>query len=69
MSGTVESPCVGICQLDARSICTGCGRTLAEIAGWSQASIATRQAVVARAAERRAAMNPASTSTPKQDRP
>lgn len=65
MSGTVESPCVGICQLDARSICTGCGRTLHEIAGWSQASPSAKQVIVSLAAERRAAMNP----PPKQDRP
>jgi predicted Fe-S protein YdhL (DUF1289 family) len=31
----IESPCVQICTLDARSgICLGCGRTVDEIAGW-----------------------------------
>jgi predicted Fe-S protein YdhL (DUF1289 family) len=53
---TVESPCVGICTLDAQSVCTGCGRTLAEIAEWSQASDSRKQLVVERATQRRADM-------------
>lgn len=53
---TVESPCVGICALDPQSVCTGCGRTLAEIAEWSQASDSRKQLVVERAAQRRADM-------------
>jgi uncharacterized protein len=29
------SPCMGICVLDpTQGICTGCGRSLAEIGGW-----------------------------------
>lgn len=29
------SPCVGVCRMDeASGLCLGCGRTLAEIAGW-----------------------------------
>jgi len=51
---TVESPCVGICALNPRSVCTGCGRTLAEIAEWSQASDSRKQIVVDLAARRRA---------------
>lgn len=64
MSGTVESPCVGICQLDARSVCSGCGRTIDEIAGWSQASLAAKQVIVAAAAERRAQMSIPGTTEP-----
>jgi hypothetical protein len=30
----VLSPCVGVCSLDADSICEGCHRTSAEIARW-----------------------------------
>jgi predicted Fe-S protein YdhL (DUF1289 family) len=34
-SAAIESPCVRICSLDrASDVCTGCGRTLAEIARW-----------------------------------
>lgn len=53
---SVESPCIGVCALDTRSVCTGCGRTLAEIAEWSQASEARKRAVVEQAARRRAQM-------------
>jgi predicted Fe-S protein YdhL (DUF1289 family) len=35
VSAAIESPCVKICALDpASDVCTGCGRTLAEIARW-----------------------------------
>jgi uncharacterized protein len=34
---TIESPCVGICELDKTGDhCVGCYRTLAEIAQWSR---------------------------------
>lgn len=42
----VPSPCVGICRMDADGrLCTGCGRTLDEIANWSRASDAAKRAV------------------------
>ncbi len=43
-----ESPCISICVIhpDAR-ICTGCYRTLDEIAGWGQMSAEARRAVMA----------------------
>lgn len=31
----VLSPCIGICELDAAGLCTGCLRTSGEIAAWS----------------------------------
>lgn len=34
----VPSPCVGVCALDLRQVCTGCGRSIAEIAEWSAAT-------------------------------
>ena len=43
---TIESPCVKICTLDARSgLCLGCGRTIDEIARWSAMSAAERARV------------------------
>jgi predicted Fe-S protein YdhL (DUF1289 family) len=48
----VASPCVGICQLDARSVCIGCSRTLREIAEWSAASEARRREIVEAARHR-----------------
>ncbi|OHX14379.1 hypothetical protein BI347_13360 [Chromobacterium sphagni] len=32
----LPSPCIGVCRLDdGGQVCTGCRRTLGEIAGWS----------------------------------
>jgi uncharacterized protein len=43
----IESPCVNICTLDARSgLCLGCGRTVAEIAGWISMSPAQRSDIM-----------------------
>ena len=30
----VLTPCIGICRLDARGLCEGCGRSGDEIARW-----------------------------------
>jgi len=39
----IESPCVKICTIDARSrLCLGCGRTIDEIARWGAMSAAER---------------------------
>ncbi|MCV0384275.1 MAG: DUF1289 domain-containing protein [Erythrobacter sp.] len=47
------SPCRKICKLSAGDrVCTGCGRTLDEIAGWSSLSLTEREAVNAAAARR-----------------
>jgi predicted Fe-S protein YdhL (DUF1289 family) len=43
----IESPCVKICTLDARSgLCLGCGRTIDEIARWTAMSAAERSRVI-----------------------
>ena len=34
------SPCINVCVLDAQPVCTGCGRTIDEIARWAQMSAA-----------------------------
>jgi len=40
----IQSPCNRVCTLDpASGICLGCGRSLAEIAGWTQMSDAERE--------------------------
>jgi predicted Fe-S protein YdhL (DUF1289 family) len=48
MATTAASPCIKVCRLDLHDRCYGCGRTRAEITGWSTMSIAERQAVNAR---------------------
>ena len=48
------SPCIGICLMDpATRTCRGCLRTIEEIAGWYDASIAEKEAILARLAARR----------------
>jgi hypothetical protein len=48
----IVSPCVNICQLDARGeTCLGCGRTRAEIGGWMTMTPQQRAAVMARLAD------------------
>jgi len=47
-----QSPCTGVCQLDGRSVCRGCGRTLEEIAEWGAASEARQRQIVAAAKAR-----------------
>jgi predicted Fe-S protein YdhL (DUF1289 family) len=43
-----SSPCMNVCVLDADRCCTGCRRTLDEIARWGRMSAAEQWAVVAR---------------------
>jgi len=44
----MESPCRNICELDQHDVCTGCGRTLDEIATWGALGDAERRAIMAR---------------------
>ena len=41
-----QSPCTGVCQLDWRSVCRGCGRTLEEIAEWAGAGEARQRQII-----------------------
>lgn len=54
----VPSPCVSVCRMDAASgLCTGCLRTLDEIAGWSRMEDACKRRVW-RAIELRTRLSP-----------
>ncbi|WP_296263332.1 DUF1289 domain-containing protein [Pseudomonas sp. UBA6562] len=48
----VASPCVNICALDERDVCTGCQRSVAEIARWSKMDDDERRAVLMMCHER-----------------
>jgi predicted Fe-S protein YdhL (DUF1289 family) len=49
----MESPCIKICVFDPVSErCSGCGRTLDEIADWSSFSDAERRRIMAELPER-----------------
>jgi predicted Fe-S protein YdhL (DUF1289 family) len=52
----IESPCINICVMDdATGWCAGCGRTIDEIAGWSNGPESWRDAVMAMLPKRMAA--------------
>ncbi|MCH2486691.1 MAG: DUF1289 domain-containing protein [Erythrobacter sp.] len=52
----VASPCIKVCRLDPDELwCTGCGRSLAEIAAWTTASEEEKGTITRKACERRAA--------------
>jgi predicted Fe-S protein YdhL (DUF1289 family) len=54
----IETPCVKICTLDAaQGLCLGCGRTVAEIAGWAAMSPAERRRIMDTLPERLTAFN------------
>lgn len=59
VAGPVESPCIGVCQLNADRVCIGCGRTLDEIAEWLDADAARRSAIRDAAAGRISRIRPA----------
>ena len=43
----MESPCVKICTYEpGAGLCQGCGRTLAEIAGWASFTDAERRRIM-----------------------
>jgi predicted Fe-S protein YdhL (DUF1289 family) len=43
----IETPCIKVCLMDPRTnLCSGCGRTLAEIARWGRIDNAERRAIM-----------------------
>jgi len=45
---TVDTPCIKVCRIDPHSgLCTGCLRSLEEIAAWRTLSPAERRRVMA----------------------
>lgn len=50
----IASPCIKVCVVDpASGLCTGCGRTLAEIAAWSTLDAAERRRIMSELPARR----------------
>ncbi|WP_036280965.1 DUF1289 domain-containing protein [Methylocystis sp. ATCC 49242] len=45
----VDSPCVKVCKLNDKGVCTGCGRDLDEIANWMRMSDADKSKAAQRA--------------------
>ena len=54
----VQSPCIGICELDIETgFCVGCFRTREEVAAWGTASIEIKQQILERLKNRRSLKN------------
>ncbi|MGH8737571.1 MAG: DUF1289 domain-containing protein [Burkholderiales bacterium] len=50
----IDSPCINVCHMSPRlGVCTGCCRTLDEIARWSELGQAERARVIAALTRRR----------------
>ncbi len=50
--GNVTSPCINICQLDEYKVCTGCFRTINEIAHWTKYTDSEKILVINKLKER-----------------
>ena len=49
----METPCIKICVIDPQTkLCSGCGRTLGEIAAWASLSAGERQRIMRELAAR-----------------
>lgn len=67
MSAPVASPCVNVCKMDeASGWCTGCLRTLDEIAWWSQLDDEDKRAVWQQLPQRRVEWLAQQTNPPAQ---
>ena len=54
----VTTPCIKVCMVSGQTgLCVGCGRTLAEIAGWGGMDEAKRRAIMAELPARLAAQS------------
>lgn len=44
----METPCIKLCVIDQRAaICSGCGRSVTEIASWTSLSTGERRRIIA----------------------
>lgn len=59
----VPSPCINVCTLDQKGVCTGCHRTMREIAEWPTAE-RMRKIEIRRMAELRRSVASYRRSTP-----
>jgi uncharacterized protein len=67
MTGTpVPSPCTSVCTMSAQTgLCTGCLRTIEEIAGWGQMTDAQKKAVLGLISDRKSRIAPHPSGSPR----
>lgn len=44
--GTIQSPCIKVCQYDSNGVCFGCRRTKDEAGNWSKYTNQQREAII-----------------------
>ena len=55
----IASPCINVCKMDAQTgLCSGCLRTIDEIARWSSTDDSRRLSILAAVAKRRQEHDP-----------
>ena len=55
----IASPCINVCKMDERTgLCSGCLRTIDEIARWSSTDDSRRLSILAAVAKRRQEHDP-----------
>ncbi|WP_462401670.1 DUF1289 domain-containing protein [Pseudomonas sp. Marseille-QA0332] len=54
VSPAVPSPCVGVCRLDSKRVCSGCHRPVEHIREWRSADDERRRQICREAVARRA---------------
>lgn len=60
-----DSPCIRVCSIEPETgLCSGCARTLQEIAVWSRLTASERQAIMSTLPARRAPANPGTPESP-----
>lgn len=57
MKQLLESPCINVCELNQDNLCTGCFRSIDEIAEWSQMQQERKLAVLQECRRRENAIN------------
>jgi predicted Fe-S protein YdhL (DUF1289 family) len=59
----ISTPCIKVCAVSGQTgLCIGCGRTLAEIAGWGGMDEAQRLEIMAQLPARLSALSPGAAS-------
>lgn len=60
-----DSPCIRVCSIEPETgLCSGCARTLPEIAVWSRLTASERQAIMSTLPARRPPPNPGPPESP-----
>lgn len=49
----IDTPCIGVCVMEADGLCRGCARTIDEIVGWGGMTQDRRRAIMATLSDRR----------------